>query len=503
VFSTLLILAHVGASVILAAYGAHRLSLALRYLRHVRRSDRVPAPLPTPLPRVTVQLPLYNERYVAARGVEALGALRYPRDRLQIQVLDDSTDGTTIVARKAVQRLRNQGLDAEYVPRSARTGFKAGALAAGLDHATGELVAVLDADFVPDPAFLLALVAEFNDPTVAMVQARWSHLNAASSVLTRAQALQIDAHFTIEHGVRAATGCFFNFNGTAGIWRRRAIDAAGGWSAETLTEDLDLSLRAQLAGWRFVYRDDVEAPAELPVEIAGYRIQQQRWAQGGIQTAKKLLPRILRAAVPVRVKLEAFWQLTGHATYLMLVVLALTSLIAGWMISPMQRDLVFAFDGTLLLCSALCLTAFYGVAARSRGAAGWKRRVLLVPVIMLLGAGIALGQAGAVLRGLRGTRTPFYRTPKYCVEGRRTTGWRSAPYRLAAPKATMAELATGTAVLALFAAAVLSGNAVASGSGFLLGLGTISVGLGALTQSRGTAEVPPNGVPHRIEQNRS
>ncbi len=501
-FSTLLILAHISASVILAAYGAHRLSLAIRYLRHVGRRSHLPAFLPRSLPHVTVQLPLYNERYVAVRGIEALGALRYPREKLQIQVLDDSDDGTTIVASEAVQRLRDRGLDATHMQRSTRAGFKAGALAAGLETALGELVAVFDADFVPNPDFLMALVGEFDDPTVAMVQARWGHLNATSSLLTRAQALQIDAHFTIEHGVRAATDCFFNFNGTAGVWRRRAIEAVGGWSAETLTEDLDLSLRAQLAGWRFVYRDDVEAPAEVPVEVAGYRIQQQRWAQGGIQTAKKLLLRILRAPVPRRVKLEAFWQLTGHATYPMLVVLALTSVIASWLISPVQRGVVFVFDGTLLLSSTLALSMFYGVAARRRSSAGWKRRVLLVPVIMLLGAGIALGQAGAVLRGIRGTRTPFHRTPKYRVEDRRARVWRSAPYRLAAPRAAVTEVVTGATVLALFVAAVLSGDAVASGSGFLLGLGTVSVGLGALAQSRVTAGTHPSTQPHE-EQNRS
>lgn len=501
VISTLLIVAHVSASVILAAYGAHRLSLAWRFRQHVAQSSRTPVSPPTSLPPVTVQLPLYNEQYVAARGIEAIGALHYPSDRLQIQVLDDSVDETTVVAREAVARLRRRGLNAQYIQRSTRAGFKAGALAAGLDRASGELVAVFDADFVPRPDFLLQLVGEFSDPSVAMVQARWGHLNAGSSLLTRAQALQIDAHFTIEHGVRAATGCFFNFNGTAGVWRRRAIDAAGGWSAETLTEDLDLSLRTQLTGWRFVYRDDVEAPAELPVEVAGYRIQQQRWAQGGIQTAKKLLPRILRASLPFRVKLEAFWQLTGHATYPTLVVLALTSIVAGWLISPAQLELVFAIDGALLLSSTLALSVFYGVAARSRGTAGWNRRLLLVPVIMLLGAGIALGQAAAVLRGIRGTRTPFHRTPKYRVERGHARWWRSTPYRLTAPKVAIAELATGTTVLTVFAAAVISGSAVASGSGLLLGLGTLFVGLGALAQFREGAESPPGAVPPHVDRN--
>ncbi len=302
-------------------------------------------------PSVTVQLPLYNERYVAERAIRALAALEYPQGLLEIQVLDDSSDDTSSLVAQVVRELRGRGIQIRHVRRRVRTGYKAGALADGLAEASGDLVAIFDADFVPNPDFLQRVVGEFQQPDVGLVQARWSHINEKHSLLTRTQALQLDAHFTLEHGVRAAKGFFFNFNGTAGVWRKQAIHDAGGWQADTLTEDLDLSYRAQLCGWRFVYRDDVAVPAELPVEIAGYRQQQQRWAQGGAQSARKLLPTILRAPIPKGVKREATWHLLTHFAYPLLAFVTLAGLAVGLTADSLAARWVLALDGTLLTCS--------------------------------------------------------------------------------------------------------------------------------------------------------
>ncbi len=481
--ATLLAL-HFAASLVLAVYGLHRLLLGVRYRRHVQGRRLRPPQLPQVLPTVTVQLPLYNERYVAERVILAAGAMDYPRDRLEIQVLDDSTDETGAVVARAVAQLRSRGIQATHIRRTERAGYKAGALAAGLEQARGDLVAIFDADFVPTCDFLLRTVGEFTDPTVGMVQVRWTHLNADSSLLTRAQALQLDAHFAVEHGVRAATGCFFNFNGTAGVWRRRAIDDAGGWRADTLTEDLDLSYRAQLAGWRFVYRDDIAVPAELPIEIAAYRLQQQRWAQGGVQTARRLLPTVIRAPLALRTKTEALFQLTGNLAYPVLVVLALASLAAGWVVEPLHKNWVLAVDGALLAFAGLALAVFYGVAARARDPRHWRHRLVLVPGIMVLGAGIALGQAAAVCRGLTRRQTPFRRTPKYRLNGERNGSWRSAAYRLAAPRGALFECALGTMVLLLALGALVENTASPTGAAVLFGAGFLTVGGGALAQRR-------------------
>jgi cellulose synthase/poly-beta-1,6-N-acetylglucosamine synthase-like glycosyltransferase len=473
---------HLGASLALAAYGFHRLRLAVRRLRLVTRASRRDPPLPDPLPVVTLQIPLYNERYVAERVILAAGALDYPAHLFEIQVLDDSTDETAAVAARAVSALRRRGLDARHLRRAHRAGFKAGALAHGLDRARGELVAIFDADFVPPPDFLRRTVGEFADPSVGMVQARWDHLNAELSLLTRTQALQLDAHFAVEHGVRAAARCFFNFNGTAGVWRRRAIVSAGGWRADTLTEDLDLSYRAQLAGWRFVYRDDVAVPGELPVEIAAYRIQQQRWAQGGAGTARMVLPTLLRSGLSARVKWEAFWHLTGSCTYPLLLLLGLAGLAFARTAGPIPAALVVVADGMLLAFATASLAVFYGVAAYLRSGLCGLRRLALLPAIMLLGAGIAPGQAAAVLRGLRLRRTPFLRTPKYRLENRRDESWRSARYRLPLAGLAAGECLAGAVVLALTAWSVLEGGAAPIGIGLILGAGLVAVGGGALLQ---------------------
>src|SRR5574337_199716 len=307
---------------VLSVYGSHPYAMAYLYQRHKYR-------LPTPkgryerLPRVTIQLPIFNEMYVTERLIAAVAKVDYPRDLLEVQVLDDSTDETQGIARACVERFRAEGLDISYVHRTNRKGFKAGALENGLALAKGELVAVFDADFIPEPDFLRRSIHFFTDSGIGMVQARWGHLNRDYSILTQAQSILLDGHFVIEHAARNRSGRFFNFNGTAGIWRRTAIEDSGGWQHDTLTEDLDLSYRAQMKGWRFVYLSDLVTPAELPVEMNAFKAQQHRWAKGSIQTALKLWPIVRKADLPKEIRREAFFHLTANVAYLLMIPLTI------------------------------------------------------------------------------------------------------------------------------------------------------------------------------------
>lgn len=391
---------------VLCLLGAHRLWLAA-VVRRPRSRETPPEPVDWPF--VTVQLPVFDERHVVERLIAAAGALDYPHDRLQIQVLDDSTDDTTARARAAVDRLRAKGVDAVLLHRSDRAGFKAGALAAGLVVAKGELIAIFDADFVPSPDFLRRTVPWLRDG-VGLVQARWGHLDPARSWLSVAQATQLDGHFVVEHGARDRLGRWFNFNGTAGVWRRAAIEAAGGWSADTLTEDLDLSYRAQLAGWRFVYLDDVVAPAELPPTLAAFKSQQHRWARGSVQTARKLLRRIWAAPVPLATRLEATFHLTANAGYPL--AFALSVLLPFEVVARAEGGplVLAALDLVLFGLATGSAVVFYAVAIR--GAGGGAARIARIPVVLALGLGMAVAQTWAVLAGLFGPSGSFVRTPK-------------------------------------------------------------------------------------------
>ena len=412
---------------ILAFYGGHRLLLLRLYYR-TRRADRARPAEPSEWPAVTVQLPLYNEMYVAERLIRAVAAMDYPRDKLHIQILDDSTDETHRIVARTVAEQQRAGLDIEHLHRTDRTGFKAGALEAGLARATGELVAIFDADFVPRSDYLRRIVPHFAAPEIGMVQATWDHLNRDYSLLTRIQAVLLDGHFLIEHAARNRSGRFFNFNGTAGVWRRRAIEDAGGWQHDTLTEDLDLSYRAQLAGWKFLFLPELKVPAELPVEINAFKRQQFRWAKGSVQTGRKLLGRILRAPVPLRVKSEAFVHLTNNLSYLLMVVLSL--LVFPAMIARRGSGIwsLALIDAPLFLCATVSVLVFYlagQIAAREGRWAGLKS---LVPVLGL-GIGLAINNSRAVLEGLSGDVGVFERTPKYRIEGTRDR-WRDKRYRV-------------------------------------------------------------------------
>jgi cellulose synthase/poly-beta-1,6-N-acetylglucosamine synthase-like glycosyltransferase len=429
-YDTLLIVAYLVVFIALAVYGFHRSQLVFLYYRY--RSQR-PEPLGRlpELPKVTVQLPLFNEMYVASRLLDSVAKIRYPRELFEIQVLDDSTDETQEICKKKVEELRERGLDISYVHRTDRTGFKAGALENGLKTAKGEFILVFDADFLPEPDILERTIHFFSDPKIGMVQVRWDHLNRDYSTLTQMQALMLDGHFIIEHTARHRSGRFFNFNGTGGIWRRSAIHDAGGWQHDTLTEDMDLSYRAQLRGWRFVYLPDVVSPAELPVEMNSFKSQQFRWAKGSIQVAKKLLPTILRSDVPFRVKLEAFFHLTNNFAYPLLLLLSLL-LLPNLLVRTHHglREVVL-IDLPLFFGTTLSVAAFYITSQREIDRQGWLRTLKRLPLMMSLGIGLCINQTRAVLEALMARQSgEFVRTPKHGVVAR-VERWSTKKYRAA------------------------------------------------------------------------
>lgn len=393
----------------LIPFASHRTWLLLRS-RRAREENRKPLP-DERLPHVTVQLPMYDERAVAARVVDAACRLDYPRERLQIQVLDDSRDVTSWIVERRVAHWRARGVDVEHVRRPDRRGFKAGALAYGCERARGDFFLVLDADFVPAPDLVRKLLPPMTDREVGMVQAAWSHLNRESSWLTIAQAYLLDGHFLFEQGGRYGAGRFFNFNGTAGLWRRRCLEDAGGWQADTLTEDLDLSYRAQMAGWRFVYLDDVRVPAEIPDTATALEVQQRRWAQGGVQTGRKILPRLLRGPFPAGVKLEAVVHLLGHLAHPLTWALALLLFPSAVARRSLGLEHLLGLDVILFGAATIPFLVFYWMAGEARGRprAGRLRDVLRT---LALGIGLSVPVSRAVARGLAGRRDPFVRTPK-------------------------------------------------------------------------------------------
>jgi cellulose synthase/poly-beta-1,6-N-acetylglucosamine synthase-like glycosyltransferase len=493
---------YVVAGVWLAIYGLNSLLLAALYLRQRRTWRDQPAQRanqPVNHPTVTVQLPIYNERHVVERLIDAVVALDWPRDRLQIQVLDDSDDETTALARARVERYRRMGLDIELMRRSDRRGYKAGALAVGLTRARGAFIVIFDADFVPPADFLRRAVRPFFDrPALGMVQARWVHLNADYSPLTRAQSLALDGHFVVEQTARNRSGLLMNFNGTAGVWRRVCIDHSGGWRDDTLSEDLDLSYRAQLAGWECLYLPQVRAPAELPPQLAAFKRQQFRWAKGSVQCLRKLWRPILghrwtqinadennvsqsqiaptgpessglvadpdppgalnRGFLPPRrrltplQKVAALVHLSSYLAHPLMLVLLLCSL--PLFLSPRDAHLPMAM--AYLGFSSLGPPLVYALAQRALYP-DWRRRLLYFPVLALLGTGIALNNTRAVMEALRGQGSPFARTPKFHLEGSRG-GWADSAYRLSLDWTTLGEVLLALYAMATVVAAWRAGN---------------------------------------------
>ena len=398
----------------LSAYGIHRYCILYLFLKNRGRTLE-PARNFSPFPMLTVQLPVFNEYYVIRRLIQAVSKLDYPKELLQIQILDDSTDETRQIAADETERLKAVGFDIEHIHRSNREGFKAGALAGGLAVAKGEYIFILDADFVPQPDVLKRSINHFTDPKVGMVQMRWGHLNRNYSLLTKVQAVFLDGHLLLEQTARSRSGRFFNFNGTAGIWRKSCIIDADGWHYDTLTEDLDLSYRAQLKGWQFVFLPDVIVPAELPADMNGFKSQQHRWTKGSIQTCKKLLPAVWRAPLPLLIKLEATAHLTSNFGYLLLVFLCVLILPQSFATSH-SALYSWLVDLPIFFATSVSIALFYLVAQMHLNPRGWLKEIWLFPLTLALATGMSINNARGVIEAIINRQSEFTRTPKYGIE---------------------------------------------------------------------------------------
>jgi cellulose synthase/poly-beta-1,6-N-acetylglucosamine synthase-like glycosyltransferase len=438
---------------ILFLFGSHGFVMVYYYFKN---RDRMPERKATldELPMVTIQLPLYNELYVVERLVDSVCAMDYPKDRLEIQVLDDSTDETVALVADIVAAKRQLGFDIVQIRRSDRSGFKAGALRYGLESAKGEFVAIFDADFVPHPNFLNETLRHFTHPRIGMVQTRWDHLNCNYSMLTRAQAIALDGHFVIEQQVRNKAGFFINFNGTAGIWRRDCIVDSGNWQDDTLTEDLDLSYRAQLKGWRFVFLNDVISPAELPSEINALKSQQFRWTKGAIETAKKILPRVWKSRLPLRIKLESTVHLTNNLVWPFILLTGILQVPLIFIKQTGRYDTFFAFMSVFVL--AFVSSFLFYMYSQKDVHADWKKRIFLFPLYMAGSMGFAVNNTRAVLEGLFNKKSAFIRTPKFKIE---TEGdnWQNKKYKM-----TRTKLKPGVVIELLLALFCLSGVAASA-----------------------------------------
>ena len=424
-FDILVLIPYLGILTILAIYGLHRYHLVYLYLKN-KHKVAVPKGQLEKLPVVTVQLPIYNEMYVVERLVDAACRIKYPQELLEIQVLDDSTDGTTAISEACVAKKREEGFNIHLIHRTNRHGFKAGALENGLKYASGEFIAIFDADFIPATNFLEDVIHYFTDSEVGMIQVRWGHINREYSLLTQIESVILDGHFIIEHGGRHLSGRFFNFNGTAGIWRRRTIETAGGWEHDTLTEDTDLSYRAQMAGWKFLYLPHIVCPAELPVEMNSFKTQQARWAKGLVQTAIKLLPRILRSDLPWKIKVEAFFHLTANFSYPLMIVLSFLLLPAMIVRFNQGWFQMLYIDLPLWLSATASVSMFYLISQRELYP-NWRTRMKYLPFLMATGIGLSVSNSKAVMEALLGIQTSFKRTPKYRIESRKD-GWATKKY---------------------------------------------------------------------------
>lgn len=415
---------------LLAVYGVHRLFLIYLYYKYYKRTQHT-VPLSfndKEYPAVTVQLPIYNEFYVVERLINSVAALSYPRHLLHIQVLDDSTDQTSPLARKTVERLQEEGFNIQYLHRPNRVDFKAGALKEGLASTSDEFIAIFDADFMPQAEFLKKTIHYFKDERVGMVQARWGYVNRTYSLLTRIQAMFLDGHFMIEHTARHFSGRFFNFNGTAGIWRRETIVDAGGWNGETLTEDIDLSYRAQMKGWKFVFLPHLVVPSELPVNIFSYKNQQHRWTKGSIQVSKRILPRLWASSLPLRIKIEATFHLASNLNYILMVILAILMPLAVMIREELNFNipLFYLIELSVFFLTIVNISLFYLISQRELYKDWWKR-LLDLPALFMVGIGMSINNALAVCEALVSYETPFERTAKYCIESPDDT-WKGKQY---------------------------------------------------------------------------
>ena len=424
--SVLWIISYIIVVLVLACYGLHRYLLIYLFWKH-RKDVPKPRGKLEPLPMVTVQLPIYNEMHVLRRLVQKVAELDYPQHLLQIQILDDSTDETQEICREEEASLRARGFDVQYIHRIDRTGYKAGALENGMATAKGEYIFILDADFIPAASIIQEMIHFFTDPDIAMVQSRWGHINRSYSLLTRLQAVFLNGHFVLEQTARSRSGRFFNFNGTAGIWRKQAILDAGGWQHDTLTEDLDLSYRAQMKGWRFIFLLDVETPAELPVELDGFKNQQHRWAKGSAQTCKKLLGTVWRSDLSLMMKLESTVHLGAY--FASLLIFPACILVWPEIAEAGKAFRIWQLDLVVFLLTTGSISLFYMSAQFALYPKSWWKDLLFLPSLLALGAGISLNNGRAVLEAIFNQQSPFVRTPKYGIEQKKEDWKRKAKYK--------------------------------------------------------------------------
>jgi cellulose synthase/poly-beta-1,6-N-acetylglucosamine synthase-like glycosyltransferase len=405
-----------------------QLHLTRIYLKTRKQRMEPKTELLSGFPKVTIQLPIYNEKYVVERLIDSISKLNYPKDQFEIQILDDSTDETTEILLRKIESLRPLELDIKLLHRENRIGYKAGALDHGLHSATGEFIAIFDADFTPSADFLLKTIPHFATDHVGVVQTRWGHLNKDYSLLTRLQAFGLDAHFSIEQNARSAAGSFINFNGTCGVWRKKCIEDAGGWSHDTLTEDLDLSYRAQLKDWKFVYLEDVDTPGELPIIMPAIKSQQYRWNKGAAETARKNFGNVLRSDFSVKNKVHAFFHLFNSSVFVCLLIAAILS-IPMLYIKHNHPEIEWLFNlGIIFLCGFLSITLFYWVATKRFYPIGAGKTFLyLYPRFIIVSMGLSLHNGLAVMEGLLGRKTPFIRTPKFNLSGKQKS-WKENVY---------------------------------------------------------------------------
>ena len=441
----------------LAGYGSHRLTIVFLYLKHSRKRPE-PKQFFQDLPLVTIQLPVFNEMHVVDRLLDSVAALDYPQDKMQIQLLDDSTDETVEICRKGIERLQARGFDAEHIHRTDRTGYKAGALENGTRFAKGEYLLILDADFVPNPDLLQKTIHYFTDSNIGMLQTRWGHLNRSYNVLTRIQAMFLDGHLELEQTARNRSGRFFTFNGTGGIWRKSCIADAGGWEHDTLTEDMDLSYRAQLKGWRFIFLNDVETPAELPVDMDGFKSQQHRWTKGSIQVCKKVLPAIWKSDAPLACKLEATAHLTSNFAYLLLIVLC-------FLIYPNQqwqpdfgKLTYYIINVPIFFFASVSVILFYLVSQKALRPKTWWKEIPYLPLLLALGIGMSISNAKAVLEAIFNHQSAFVRTPKYGIDQKVRADWKNSSYKAMKTLTPFVELLFGCFFLFVVVEAAMKGD---------------------------------------------
>jgi len=441
----------------LSGYGFHRLTIVYLYLKHSRNHPK-PKETFKELPLVTIQLPLFNELHVVDRLLDSVAAIDYPQDKIQIQILDDSTDETVEICRLGAERLRARGFDIQHIHRTDRTGYKAGALEHGTQFAKGEFLFILDADFVPNADVLQRTIHFFSDERIGLIQTRWGHINRTFNILTRIQAMFLDGHLELEQTARNRSGRFFTFNGTAGIWRKSCIADAGGWEHDTLTEDMDLSYRAQLKGWRFIFLNDVETPAELPVDMDGFKSQQHRWTKGSIQVCKKVLPAIWRSDAPMAAKLEATAHLTSNFAYLLLICLC-------FLIYPNQHTKVdlgevgyYVVNGTIFFFSSASVALFYFMSQKALRPNTWWKEIPYLPLLLALGIGMSINNAKAVLEAIFNHQSGFVRTPKYGIGQTKKADWKKSSYKAMKTLTPFVELLFGFFFLFVVVEAAMNGN---------------------------------------------